>query len=337
MRCDQRLGQLPGGAEGGDRVGVTPARHFEAPASVVEMHPDGRFDVRSQGARGVPEPPLTLRQPPLGDHRSAEHRVGHGDERLVAPAVLSGQVDRLPASLRSARIGPEGGEFRPMRKGGELEIRPPDPARQSHALLEVLVRVLETERPDFGDAEADQRQRSQVFPQTELRFVRRVDGGEQPVRRLSHRRQVPALPGQVQLQDREHDLQASAPVCGYRRGPLDGQRKLPFCLLQRSPGQFGRRGQRGELRVLRHDPRVSMTVLDDGDWSTHSVSSAGSSSCTTTPSWPTSTCSAGATAARRSRTVTGAGSVLSSRSAAGMPGPVPARSDAVRGSSLDPV
>ena len=140
-----------------------------------------------------------------------------------------------------------------MRKGGELEIRPPDPARQSHALLEVLVCVLETERPDFGDAEADQRQRSQVFPQAELRFVRRVDGGEQPVRRLSYRRQVPTLPGQVQLQNREHDLQASAPVHGYRRGPLDGQRKLPFCLLQRSPGQFGRRHHRGELRVGRGD------------------------------------------------------------------------------------
>jgi hypothetical protein len=42
MWCDQRLGQLSGGAEGGDRVGVTPARHFEAPASVVEMHSDGR-------------------------------------------------------------------------------------------------------------------------------------------------------------------------------------------------------------------------------------------------------------------------------------------------------
>ena len=52
-----------------------------------------------------------------------------------------------------------------------------------------------------------------------------------------------------QPQDREHDVKAPAPVCGYRRGPLDGQRKLPLCLLQRSPGQFGRRGQRGELRV----------------------------------------------------------------------------------------
>jgi hypothetical protein len=31
MRCDQRLGQLPGGAESGDRGGVRPARHFEAP------------------------------------------------------------------------------------------------------------------------------------------------------------------------------------------------------------------------------------------------------------------------------------------------------------------
>jgi hypothetical protein len=47
MRRNQRFGQAPGGPEGGDRVGVTTARHFEAPASVMEMHPGGRFDVRS--------------------------------------------------------------------------------------------------------------------------------------------------------------------------------------------------------------------------------------------------------------------------------------------------
>jgi len=180
MRCDQRLGQPPGGAEGGDRVGVTPARHFEAPASVMEMHPGGRFDVRSEDARGAPEPLLTLLQPPLGDHRSAEHRVGHGDERLVAPAVLPGQVDRLPAALRSARTGPEGGEFRPMRQGGELEIRPSDPARQSHALLEVLARVLKPERPDFGSSRSTTAQPSRsgaaVKGPTTVEPAKRSDG-----------------------------------------------------------------------------------------------------------------------------------------------------------------
>ena len=84
-----------------------------------------------------------------------------------------------------------------MRQADELEIRPPDPVRKSHALLEVLVRVFEAERPDFGGAQADQRQRPQVFPEAELRFLRAVDGGEQPVRRLRYRRQVPALAGQV--------------------------------------------------------------------------------------------------------------------------------------------
>ena len=44
-----------------------------------------------------------------------------------------------------------------MRKGGELEIRPPDPARQSHALLEGVTGVLERNAPEFDDAEADQR------------------------------------------------------------------------------------------------------------------------------------------------------------------------------------
>ena len=214
MRRDQRLGQLPGGPEGGDRVGVMTAGHVEAPASVVEMHPDGRFHFRLQGARGAPEPPLSLGQPPLGDHRAAEHRVGHGDERLVAPAVLFGQVNRLPAAPRSARVGPQSGEFRPVRQSGELEIRPPDPVRKSRALLQVLVRVLEAERPDFGDAEADQRQRSQVLAQAELRFVQCLDGREQPVRRLGHRRQVAPLPGQVQPQDREHDVQAAPPDRG---------------------------------------------------------------------------------------------------------------------------
>ncbi len=46
MRRDQHLGQLPCGPEGRDRVGVTTASQFEAPAGVVEMHPDGRLDCR---------------------------------------------------------------------------------------------------------------------------------------------------------------------------------------------------------------------------------------------------------------------------------------------------
>jgi hypothetical protein len=251
MRRDRCLGQPPSCPEGAERVGVTTAGHFEAPATIVKMHSDGRFDLRSKGPRGMPEPPLSLGQPPLGDHLAAERRVGNGDDRLVAPAVLSRQVDRPYAPLRPAHVGSQGGEFRPMRKTGELEIRASDSVRQSHALLKVLVRVLKPESPDFGDAKADQCQRAQILTQAQLRFVRCLDCDQQPVRRLSQRRQVPTLPGQVQPQDHQRDLKASAPLRRYGRAPLGGKRKLPLGLFQRSAGQFIGCHQSGEFRIDR--------------------------------------------------------------------------------------
>ena len=59
-----------------------------------------------------------------------------------------------------------------MRQAGDLEEGPVDPAGQGDALLKVPVRAVEPERPKLGDAEVDQRQRTQVVARPEPRGVR---------------------------------------------------------------------------------------------------------------------------------------------------------------------
>jgi hypothetical protein len=59
----------------------------------------------------------------------------------------------------------------------------------------VAVRLVEPETPELGDAEVHDRQRAQVLAQRELCRVRILGGGQQPLRLLGHRREVPAPPG----------------------------------------------------------------------------------------------------------------------------------------------
>ena len=51
------------------------------------------------------------------------------------------QLDRLPAPSLCQRVGPRARDQRPVRQPGELEVGPPDPAGQGHALLQVPVGV----------------------------------------------------------------------------------------------------------------------------------------------------------------------------------------------------
>jgi hypothetical protein len=165
--------------------------------------------------------------------------------------VLAGELDRLPAPLLGERNTPMGRQFRPVRQAGELEVGAPDPARQGDALLQMPGRVVGLEGVYLGDAEAYQCQRAQVITQPELGSVRVIDRSQQLVRLLGHGRQVTALPGQGQPRDGGHDPETPAAVCGDRAGPLRGERELPLCLRQRSPGQLTGRHQHGELRVGR--------------------------------------------------------------------------------------
>jgi hypothetical protein len=66
-----------------------------------------------------------------------------------------------------------------MRQAEDLQIGPPDPARQGDALLEVPVRVFVPNRPGLGDAQADHRQCGYVVAKLVLDCVPGVHRGEQ--------------------------------------------------------------------------------------------------------------------------------------------------------------
>ena len=208
------------------------------------------------GALCALDPGLGLFGPPLPGQHGSKHHEGDAGGRLVVPAVPPGQLDRPHTVLCRPLKRPV--DRRLVCHAGELEIWPPDPARQRHALFQVPLcllepggpnLLLEPGGPDLGDAEADQRQRPQVLTQAGLRRLRRLGQGLQPPRLLGHRRQVSALAGQQQPDDPEQHVQLHAPAGRHRRRPPLRQAQIPLRRLQRPPGQLIRRGQRRQLGI----------------------------------------------------------------------------------------
>ena len=185
-----------GGLDGAQRLVVTATSELEHPASVVQGHPGRGFGLGPKGLPGALEPRLCLREPSLADHRAGEHRVSDAGDRLLAPAVPPGQLDRLPAPLRCRRERPEDRNFRPVRQAGELEIGPPDPAGQGDALLEVPLGLVAPEGQVSAMPRLISGQRAPVLAQPGLRRVRSLGRGEQPLRLLDDGREVAALAGQ---------------------------------------------------------------------------------------------------------------------------------------------
>ncbi len=163
VRRSEMPGQPLGGLEGGQRVGVPAARQLDEPADEVDPHPHRRLGFCPDGALGALDPALGLLQPPLPRQYRSEYHVGVAGGRLAGPAMLFGQLDRLPAALCRPGKRPPGLGHRLVRQAGELQIRPPDPVRQGDALFEVPIGLFEASGPQFGDAEVDQRQRPQVL------------------------------------------------------------------------------------------------------------------------------------------------------------------------------
>jgi hypothetical protein len=79
--------------------------------------------------------------------------------------VPPGQLDRLLAAFRRPVKRPVDAAQRQIRQTGELQVRPTDPACEPDAPLEVPPGVLEPGGPQLRDAEVDQCERPQVFPQ----------------------------------------------------------------------------------------------------------------------------------------------------------------------------
>ena len=193
----------------------TAAQELQQAASVAEPHPGRRFDLGPEGpARPVPvTAPLPRAVPGRPSQSPApDTRRRH---RLLGPAMPPGQLDRLPGPLRPQRERPPARQLCPVRQGGDLQERPPDPAGQGEPLLQVPVRLVEASGPQFGDAEVDQRQRPQVLAQPETRRVVSPRGGQQRLRLLGHGREVPALAGQPHAYDSEDHLRALTPARRY--------------------------------------------------------------------------------------------------------------------------
>jgi hypothetical protein len=129
--------------------------------------------------------------------------------------------------VRSARCsrkkGPVELDLRPVRQAHELEIGPPDPARQRDPLFQVRLGLVESSRPGLTVADFDQRKRAQLIVQARPRRVRGPGQGLQPLRLLGHRLQVPVLASQQQLDHSEEHLRLPAPALRHRRRAMLGQ------------------------------------------------------------------------------------------------------------------
>jgi len=203
--------------------------------SAEVLHPQRRRGVRFRpdSALGALHPGLGLVQPPLPGQHAPERHVGDASERIISPAVPLGQLDRLPAAFRRPRKRPVKLDRRLVRQAGELQVRPPDPARQRDALLQVRLGLDGPGCPAPGDAEADQREAAQLLIQAGLRRLRGPGQGLHPLRLLGHRRQVASLAGQLQPDHPEQHLRPSAPAFRHRLGPALGQPQVSLRCRQR--------------------------------------------------------------------------------------------------------
>ena len=66
--------------------------------------------------------------------------------------------------------------------------------------------------PQLGDAELEQRQRTQIVAESALGRVRRLSGSQQPTPLRHHRPQISPVTRDRQPQDREHELQLVAAI-----------------------------------------------------------------------------------------------------------------------------
>ena len=171
MWCGQASAQPLGGLEGGQRVGVTAARQLEHSAGTVHPQHCRGLGFRSEDAFGALDPWPGLPRPHLPGQHGSEYHVGQARSLLVGPAMPLGQLDRLPAALGSPRERPVDPSSCLIGQASELKKRPPDPARQCDAHLQMALWVL-SGCPELGTAEADQRQRAQLLAQERLRCVR---------------------------------------------------------------------------------------------------------------------------------------------------------------------
>jgi len=117
-----------------------------------------------------------------------------------------------------------------VRQAVDLQVGPPDPARQSDTPLKVGFGFADSHRPELGDAQADQRERAQFLAEPGLRPVQGT-GRRQLLRLPGDSLKIAALTGEVEPQDSQRDTELLAPPCGYRSCPCCGELQIPRTFL----------------------------------------------------------------------------------------------------------
>src|SRR5262249_41001568 len=117
--------------------------------------------------------------PPLQDQHRSESACDarEADSRFVGPAVPPGQLGRLPAPFHRQGKRPDKLKRRLAGQGGELQIGPPDPARQRDTLPQVPPPLLPPGDPDRGAAQGDRRPRAGAPARAGPNRARRVGDG----------------------------------------------------------------------------------------------------------------------------------------------------------------
>jgi hypothetical protein len=123
-----------------------------------------------------------------------------------------------------------------VRQAADLQEGPPDPARQSDTPLKVRFGFAESQRPELGDAETNQRERAQFLAEPELRHVQSAGrlqllhflGGADFGRGsglAGHKDRIEALGGRISLHSPPGagtTLQIALPLSGLSRPAWEG-------------------------------------------------------------------------------------------------------------------
>ena len=233
---------------------VAAARQLEEPASVVQRQVRLGLGVDVKCTLRPPEPAVGVLEPSPGQHRTAEHRVRDTRGRVLGPAVAFGELHRLEVPLHRQLVRAIEGEERAVGKSGHLEVRAFDQVREIDAFVDVPFRIIESTAEELGDAEVDQRPRTEVVAELELQRIRGVGRRQQPFRFGFDGGLIALLPGEREPHDGEEDLEARR-LLGQRGRVAGCQCETSLHLVRRTMDERVGGRERRELGVGRDHAR----------------------------------------------------------------------------------
>ena len=264
-------------AERGERlVGPSPPQGQQS-SRAVEDERGRRLSATERALRPL-EPALAVLQAALAHQEVPAHGERRSGHRIAGPPVGLGQRHRLLGEREGLRGGPsaEHDSQREVPQARDLDVWAPAAARELERVLEVTLRVAGPQRPQLGDAQVHQRDRSIVVAQRALaagaRLGDRREGrldGPGLVERGAH---VAALPRHEEGDRGQPQLEEPSPVVRHRLGRLLGRGDVRAGVVEETvegasvgvrERQLGVRRRLGRERRQQRRERRSAAVEDE--------------------------------------------------------------------------